>query len=252
MIQAVLSGATGRRSGEKGPVPLWLRFRSRKGEKGVEGEVFLANPMVLAGQGITMAGDDRVLFGGHGNGVRENGLAVQEDVGIHVEASARERVVPEGFIETDRSDGCSNHRIVLEGACGPVLEKKGMIDIVEQIANHGDVRFVVDRDCIGNGVARLEEVDPHEDVSFEVGIAVPEVEALVGRPIEDIVVGGEDGPWPAGSGKDNDVVVGGGRLEAVAADQEKVIVAESVPLDGLRSGNVQASGRSVPRGSFAP
>ena len=95
-------------------------------------------------------------------------------------------------MEINRRNRCPNHGIILEGAFRAVLEKHGMIDVMEQVANDRNAGLVVDCDGISSGIAWFKEMHMHEDIPLKMGVAVVEVETFVGRPSEHIVVGCKD------------------------------------------------------------
>ena len=140
-----------------------------------------------------MADDGWIGFGKDREGIREGSCTIDEEVGVHPNALTR-RKVARRFVEMDGCDGGLHHGVVQKNAIGFVDEEQGVIDVKEQIANYGQMRVKVGRDCVGARIARCVLVDMHEDVALKVGIAAIEVEAVVGGAGEDVVIGVKIGP----------------------------------------------------------
>ncbi len=74
---------------------------------------------------------------------------------------------------------------------GSIFCQNGVVDIMEKVARECCYGLIVDSNGISSGIPRSGEVDVHENVSFQMSVAIVQVEALVGRSMEDIIVGCE-------------------------------------------------------------
>jgi len=108
------------------------------------------------------------------------------------------RLIMQGFIVMDYMDQRDKALADLQSwvASGQLKVQEDVIDIEENVVHQRPVRILVGEiDSAGDGTGRVARVicagriamDVHEDVAFDPGIGAVKVQAVVARPVEDVV-----------------------------------------------------------------